>query len=50
MKLTGVKSNSEVVRLALLDRISAEAQNRLVALGGYDPNFGRAKREADSES
>lgn len=48
-KLTGVKSTSEVIRLALLDRISAEAQNRLAALGGYDPNFGRVKPDADSE-
>lgn len=38
-KLTGAKSTSEVIRLAILDRISAEAQNRLVALGGFDPNF-----------
>lgn len=47
---TGAKSTSEVVRLDMLDRISAKALNRLAKHGGYDPNFGRAKREADSES
>lgn len=49
-KLTGANSTSEVIRIALLDRISAEAQNRLAALGGYDPNFGRVKSDDDSES
>ncbi len=46
-KLLGIKSTSEIVRRALLDRISAEAQNKLATLGGNDPNFGKIIHEAE---
>lgn len=48
-KLLGITNNSQVVKLALLDRISAEAQNKLAKLGGYDPNFGRIVSDEESE-
>lgn len=47
-KLLGVRNTSEVVRLALADRISAEAQRRLAELGGSDPDFGKIKPEVEN--
>ena len=40
-ELLGIDNTSEVVKEALIDKISSESQFQLSKLGGYDPDFGR---------
>lgn len=40
-ELLGMDNTSEVVKEALIDKISSESQFQLSKLGGYDPDFER---------